>query len=226
MSGNSNVGITKLGGGTTLTLSGTNSYTGGTIISAGTLKLGASGVIPDSSATVVNGTLDLAGYSETIGSLSGVGTITSTAAGTPTLTVTQGADATFSGVIQNGSATSVSLTKAGSSSLTLTSTNTYTGGTNVNAGILILDHTSTGTVLADTGAVTINGGTLQLNDTTESVGAVTLTSGSITVGTTGNTLTGTSYTLNPSSLTTHTISAVLAGSGALTSSSSGTATVT
>ncbi|NCW80117.1 MAG: hypothetical protein EBW08_04425, partial [Pelagibacteraceae bacterium] len=74
--GGSNYGITINSAGT-LTLSGTNTYTGNTTISNGTLKIGKAGVISDSSDLVVDGTFDMNGFSETIASLSGSGTVTS-----------------------------------------------------------------------------------------------------------------------------------------------------
>ena len=63
-------GFTKTGGGT-LTLSGANTYAGTTIVNAGTLALGASGVIADASAlTLAGGTLAQgAGFTETLGAL-------------------------------------------------------------------------------------------------------------------------------------------------------------
>lgn len=79
------VGMTKTDSGT-LILSGANNYTGATTISGGTLQLGASNVLPNSTAVTVAGgaALNLNTYSDTIGSLSGSGTVT---LGTGTLTL-------------------------------------------------------------------------------------------------------------------------------------------
>jgi fibronectin-binding autotransporter adhesin len=55
-------------------------------ISAGTIQLAAANILPDITALTLTGTLDLNGFSETIGSLAGAGTVTSTAAGAILLT--------------------------------------------------------------------------------------------------------------------------------------------
>lgn len=73
-------GLQKLGGGT-LVLGGsatTNAYVGKTQITEGTLRLGASGVIPKASAVSLSSgaTLDVSGFTETIGSLAGAGAVT------------------------------------------------------------------------------------------------------------------------------------------------------
>ncbi|MEY2493084.1 MAG: hypothetical protein QOH24_2035 [Verrucomicrobiota bacterium] len=159
-----------------MVLSGANTYTGATNINAGTLKEGAANVIPNTSAvTVATGaTYDLNSFSETIGSLAGAGTVTSGLAGTVTLTA--GADNTstsFLGVLQDGIGTIV-FTKSGTGTLALNGTNTYSGGTVVNAGILLVNNTSgSGT---GTQTVTVNGsGTLGGTGTIS--GAVTLVNG-------------------------------------------------
>ena len=135
-----------------MTLSGANTYTGATTISSGTLLVGAANAISSTSDVTDNATLDLNGFSDTIGALAGSGTVTSSAAGAVTLTVGATNDSgTFSGVIQNGSGV-VALTKAGTGTETLSGANTYTGGTNINAGSLTI---SNGSGLG-TGALTVN----------------------------------------------------------------------
>jgi fibronectin-binding autotransporter adhesin len=62
-------GLTQAGSGTTI-LSGANSYTGTTTITSGTLQLGASSRIADTSAVTFNGgTLALNGFSERVGNV-------------------------------------------------------------------------------------------------------------------------------------------------------------
>jgi fibronectin-binding autotransporter adhesin len=158
-----------------LILGSTNSYSGATNISAGTLRESATNVIPDGSAvTVASGaTYDLNSFTETIGSLAGAGTVTSGAAGA--LTLTTGGDNTstlFSGILQNGSGT-FSLTKSGTGTLTLSGANTYSGLTTVAGGTLaIQSNTALGTTI---GATTVSSGaTLELQSNI-TVGAEPLT---------------------------------------------------
>ncbi|MFZ4704656.1 MAG: beta strand repeat-containing protein, partial [Bacteroidales bacterium] len=180
--------LTKADAGT-WTLSGANTYTGATTISAGTLKLGAAERIANTSTLTVTGTFDLAGFSETVAALSGAGIVTSTAAGTLTLTVGDASNTSFSGVIQNGSATSVSFSKAGAGILTLSGNNAYTGTTTINAGAIQLGAAD---VLPNY-AITLNGGTLSTGSGagfSETIGAITLSATStIALGTGVHTLT-------------------------------------
>ncbi len=138
-------GLTKDGAGT-LTLSalgGVNSYNGATTISNGTLVLGVADVIPDGSAVTADGTLDMNGNSETIGSLAGaVGGLLTDSVAAP-VTLTAGGDGTstiFAGVIEDGSGVT-SVTKEGAGALTLSGMNTYTGITTINAGALSIAST-------------------------------------------------------------------------------------
>ena len=126
----------------TLTLTGSNTYTGGTTISAGILQAGNAAALGStgSSLTVsTSGELDLNGCSIGVGALSGAGLIDNlSAASTSTLTVGNGnASSSFSGTIQNISGT-IALVKTGAGTLTLTGSNIYTGGTTISGGTLQL----------------------------------------------------------------------------------------
>ena len=135
--------LTKIGTGT-LTLSGSDTYTGGTTINAGTLQIGGPGNLGSTSGTLTvntGGTLDLNGTSQTVGNLIGTGTILNNSAGTnKTLTIGSGngTGGNYAGVIENNSGTggTLALTKTGTGTLTLSGTNTYTGTSTVSAGTL------------------------------------------------------------------------------------------
>lgn len=175
-------GLTKLGEGTAI-LSGANSYSGATSVTAGTLQLGASEVIPHgggggaSGAITVNGTLDLNGFSETLNGLSGAGVIDTVAGGSPTLEVGHnGASGTFNGILQNTSGT-LNLTKFGVGILTLGGANSYSGATTVLNGTLQVTNAS---ALGNTSGISLAGGTTFAPD----LDGLVITAG-ITLGATG-----------------------------------------
>ena len=139
---NSTLGLTKLGSGT-VTLSLPGSYSGSTVVSNGTISLGAS---------------------QTFANLSGNGTV-ATAAGAPMLTANNSTNSTFSGSLQG----SLSVTKTGSGTLTLSGTGSSTSGSLiVNGGSVNVSGGSTafGTgvsrvgYLANSGDLTMTGGSL------------------------------------------------------------------
>ena len=134
--------LTNAGAGM-LVLNGADTLAGATTITAGTIKQGTPNVLPNGAGvgdTVVNGTLDMAGFNGTINGLTGSGIIDSMAAGAPILSVGgNNAAGNFSGVIKNTAGT-LALNKVGSATLGLSATNTYSGGTTVTAGTIQLGN--------------------------------------------------------------------------------------
>ena len=147
----------------TLTLANTlnpiNNYSGNTTTSTRTtIALSAVTQIPNGTGkgnVVNNGTLTLGGLSHTINGLSGSGTIDGVS-GTPTLTIgDNNATGSFSGVIKNTAGT-LSVTKIGTGSLTLTGANTYTGATSISDGIIIVPKTTGASTATATFSATLS----------------------------------------------------------------------
>jgi len=150
--------LTKQGAGT-LTLASPNTYTGDTLINAGKLALGAAAVLPDGAGfgnVRVDGTLDLAGFDETINGFSGAGVIDNTGPNQANFTIgANNSSGSFSGVLQN-SVSPLVLTKTGSGNISLTSASSYSGGTTHGNGFLLLGNNSA----LGTGPLTLSGGDL------------------------------------------------------------------
>ena len=171
------------------------SQDGRTIIDSGaSLQLGASGVIPDGSAVTVNGTLLLAGFVETIGSVAGSGVISS---GGGSASLTSGGDntsTTFSGSC-NSSGTSWDFIKNGTGTLTLSGTALNTDlQLYVNAGTVILNKTTTAGAYAVDRDASVAGGVLQLSGNTgdqiNNGHSVTITSGAFDMAGKNETVSG------------------------------------
>ena len=147
-------GLTKAGTGI-LTVSGANSYVGGTTINAGTLRLATGASLPTTGALTVNaGTLDFNGNSVTIGSLAGVGGTLSL--GASTLTVAEASSTTFAGTLTGTGG----ITKTGTGTLNLTGANTYTGPTTISGGRLAVNGSITSNVTVGSGGNLGGAGTI------------------------------------------------------------------
>lgn len=121
---------------------------------------------------------------------------------------------TFSGAIADGVGSSISIIKSGAGRWVLSNTaNSYTGGTTVSAGTL---ETGASSVLA-AGPVTVTGGSLQLGAFDHTTGVLTQTAGTISGS---GALSAKRFLLSGG-----TINPVLAGSGDLYKSGTGTVTL-
>jgi autotransporter-associated beta strand protein len=198
------VGLEKTDLGT-LVLTGPNTYTGGTAIDGGTLRVSA-----DNNLGAASGPLSFDGGTlATTASLS-TGRTTTLNAGGGTFDVAGGTTLTMNGVISGTGA----LAKIDTGTLLLTGSNTYAGGTTITAGTLQLGNGGTtgsivgnvtdngtlafdrsdtvtyGGVISGTGAVNqIGTGTTVLTNSNTYSGGTTISTGTLQIGnggTTGN----------------------------------------
>ena len=191
-----------------MALSGANTYTGDTTISAG--KLTVSGTLSDSTDVINSGTYDV-DATDTIQSLESTGNVE--IASSVDLTVGDSNNKTISGV-RSGAG---NLIKQGSGTLTLSGSNTNTGKIEISAGTVSI--TADNNLGADPGSavsdfITLNGGTLK-------------TTGEFTVDSDrGITLQAASSIEVESSSNTLTYGGIISGSANLTKTGSGTLSLT
>ncbi|QQE12602.1 autotransporter-associated beta strand repeat-containing protein [Planctomycetota bacterium] len=156
ISGTGSIAMTGTG---TLTLTGANTFTGGTTLNGGVTTVNSDDAFGTGSVTVAGASGLTAGISSV--TLANIFTLNDD------LTVSGDNDLTLGGVIDGTGA----LTKEDDGTLTLSGTNTYSGGTNINAGTVVA---SGGNAIGDTGTVTIadvDGAKLQLEDD-ETIGSL------------------------------------------------------
>jgi T5SS/PEP-CTERM-associated repeat protein/autotransporter-associated beta strand protein len=167
--------LSKAGAGT-LTLTADNDYTQNTTVTGGTLQLGDGG---------------------TTGSLTGSVAVSSGA----TLAFKRSNNLTFAGVVSGAGR----VVQNGSGILTLSGTNTHTGGTRVNAGTLSV---SSNAHLGNTsGGVTLAGGNLRLSNNTATTfnRAVTVSADSGVISNRSSNGAGVTHVLGTLSIGAHTL---------------------
>ena len=154
-------GIVKAGNGTLL-LSGINTYTGPTSVAAGTLALGNSLSLENSTLTLVagGGTLNFGSLTNaTFGGLAGNGSFDLSNSNSTALNLivgTNNLNTTFNGTISDTNSYGGTITKVGNGTLTLASSNTYTGQTFLNGGAIQFNNNAN----FGTGNLVINNATL------------------------------------------------------------------
>jgi len=192
--------ITKSGLGQ-LTLNGSSVHTDQVILNAGTLTLGHGQALGTGSLALNAGTLNLASVTVTNAMAFKAGAIN----------VGTGQSATWNGVISTASSGTAALSKTGNGQLTLGGANTYTTGTSLSAGTLVLANNAA----LGTGAVTISGGVLDLGGRT--------ISNNVTVN--GGSLIGGTIDLAQTTISDGTVSANLAGTQGYTKVGGSTVTL-
>jgi autotransporter-associated beta strand protein len=138
----STVGLDVGNTGTT-TLSGVNTYTLATTVqTGGTLIAGSATALSSASAVTLNsgGTLRLNGFSNSVPSITGSGTVENANASAANISVGAGnTTSSLSTLLQDGTGGgSLGLTKIGTGTVTLSGTNTFTGKTVITSGTISL----------------------------------------------------------------------------------------
>jgi autotransporter-associated beta strand protein len=202
-----NVGISVSGAGS-LILGAMNTYTGTTDIASGVLVTAAVDAISASSAVMVEaaGTLDLGGFQQDLGALTGVGAVTDNSfpvdgvinSGlTNLLDIGVGnISSVFSGTIENGDDLTA-LEKVGTGTFVIAGNDIYTGATTIASGTLqVGSGGTTGAISATSGVIDDGILAFDLSDThteAESIvgtGGLTQMGAGTTILTSSNTYTG------------------------------------
>ena len=181
--------LNKSGEGT-LVLSAQNTYAGNTTVNAGTLALRGEGDISESAGLIIHAgaTVDVSGVGSKITqvkNLSGEVGSTFTLGGT-VLTVETSEDNHFAGQLEGKGG----LIKSGDKMLTLSGSNTYTGATVVNSGVL--SAAASDIFSASSRLEVATGATFKMNDLAQAIAQIYASTpgGTIDLGSATLTLTG------------------------------------
>ena len=187
--GNTITGITQNSATSAMTLSGANTFSAPIQILAGTLTAGGGAAVsslginaPITIANESTATLALGNQIRVIGSIAGGGTTGGNIAtgGTSGGLIVGGnhTSTTYAGIISGAGASTGTIRKVGSGTLTLTGANSYTGATIASGGTLEFDYVTADPFISS-GAITLAGGTLSFKgkvdgSTMDTTGTLTL----------------------------------------------------
>ncbi|MFM2141912.1 MAG: hypothetical protein RLZZ476_456 [Verrucomicrobiota bacterium] len=214
--------LIKTGSGTLRLQNSTNTFTGGLTVNGGLVsysledRIGTAPATPTPASIILNGGgLRLTINNMTINANRGIALGADGGTGTGTLSVEANRTLTYNGIIADNGTGSGALEKVDAGTVVLGGANTYTGGTTLTAGSLLVTNTTgsaTGTGAVTTAAGTTLGGTGIIAPTTS--GSVIL-GGSVTPGVTGSasTLTFTPADGNATFQNTSSITFELFGNG-------------
>lgn len=227
-------GVSKTNSGILILSGSASTFSGGVTLGQGTLRVGANGALGSGGFSINGGTFAsdgsaartitnniTMGGNATLGDATGTGalTLSNINLNGTTRTLTVANNSTVVGVISNGSATP-GLTKDGAGTLTLAGTNTYTGITTINAGVLAVTN----------GSAIDNAGAVSLADAANAIFAV---NGSETIGslrgggsTGGNVSIATNQILTVAETGAQTFAGRITNAGTLVKSGAGTTTLT
>jgi autotransporter-associated beta strand protein len=181
-------GLLKLGSGTAIVNLTNNSYLGNTIVSNGTVQLGAAAAISPTANLIVggSGTVQLSGISQTFGELTGAGILDNNSGNNSILTVGSSSGGTWSGTIQDHNAGAVALHRVGTGTWVVSGSNYLNDGqpfsdlSQISSGTTII--TNGGLMSAaftqfqiagaagQTGTVVVAGGTLAVSNNVLAIG--------------------------------------------------------
>ncbi len=187
------------------------------LASAANLQVGGSGT---QTGTAPQGSLDMAGFDQTVNGFYGDGAFASAPPSTRAVTNSALTLSTLSTGYGNGGGTfngmfggNLAYVKLGTGTETLCGPNFYTGGTTVNGGTLVLSNA------VNHGSLAVNGGTFKFSPSLTVSGTLSGTGGTI------DTL-GAGSVLTVSQTTNTTFAGVLSNAGSLVKTGAGTLTLT
>jgi autotransporter-associated beta strand protein len=214
--GGSSLVLQQSGTGTTIVTNANNNYSGGTIVSKGTLQIGTTGASGlagslggDSVFVLPGATLALVNVSG--GTLNDAISGSKATSGSGLINVDSAQTLTLGGAIADGTTGLLALTQSGTGTTILTNANSYSGATTVSAGTLqVGDGLAVGVTLGSTTVTVTGSGSLALDLASNESLANAVALNSATAA------------LKAISSNTQTISGVISGTGSLNQNGSGT----